>query len=413
MPTKLTRALFDRVMVPNYAPGRMIPVSAKGSRVKDQEGRAYIDLSGGIAVSAVGHGHPRVVKALVTQARKVWHVANFVTNEPALALADYLTAHTFAERVFFCNSGAEANEAALKLARRVASDAEIVKGVRPEVAKRHEIVAFRNAFHGRTLFTVTAGGQAKYTEGYGPLPAGFHHVPFNDLEAARKVITDRTCAVIVEPVQGEGGVIPARKDFLKGLRKLCDEKGALLVFDEVQSGAGRTGTLYAYQQLGTTPDILTTAKGLGAGFPIGAMLTTAKLAAHFTPGTHGTTFGGNPLACAVAFETMRIIGSKATLAGVAKRHDAFVAGLEAINRRHGLFREIRGLGLLIGAELVPALHGKAKDLVALGEKHGVLALQAGYDTLRLAPSLLIPMADVKEGLARLAKAAAEFAATTR
>ncbi len=406
----LSRATFDQVMVPSYAPGAFVPVSAKGSRVKDRSGRVLIDLAGGIAVTALGHCHPRVVKALKRQADRLWHVSNVVTNEPALELASKLVAKTFAERVFFCNSGAEANEAALKLARRVASDNESVTGKRPRVAKRHEIVAFRNAFHGRTLLTVTATGQEKYLEGYGPLPAGIRHVPFNDLAAARAAITEKTCAVIVEPMQGEGGVTPATKEFLRGLRRRCDEAGALLVFDEIQCGAGRTGALYAYMKFGVTPDILTTAKGLGAGFPIGAMLTTAKLAKHFTVGSHGTTFGGNPLACAVGSAVIDILSSKSVLDGVGKRHAAFVKGLEAINRRHRVFREIRGMGLLLGCELLPAHAGKAKELVTLAEKHGVMLLQAGPDVIRLAPSLVIPMADVKEGLVRLERAVAEFAA---
>jgi acetylornithine/N-succinyldiaminopimelate aminotransferase len=405
-----TRATFDQVMVPSYAPGSFVPVSGKGSRVKDRSGRVLIDFAGGIAVTALGHCHPRIVKALRRQADRLWHVSNVVTNEPALELASKLVAKTFAERVFFCNSGAEANEAALKLARRVASDHEIVKGKRPDVARRHEIIAFHNAFHGRTLLTVTATGQKKYLEGYGPLPAGIRHVPYNDLAAARAAITRRTCAVIVEPMQGEGGVTPATKAFLRGLRRRCDETGALLIFDEIQSGAGRTGALYAYMKFGVTPDILTTAKGLGAGFPIGAMLTTEKLARHFTVGSHGTTFGGNPLACAVGSAVIDIISSKRVLAGVEKRHAAFVKGLRAINAKHGIFRDIRGMGLLLGCELKPAHAGKARDLMNLAEKHGVMLLQAGPDVIRLAPSLVIPMGDVKEGLRRLRKAVAEFTA---
>ena len=405
-----TRATHDQVMVPNYAPGAFVPCSGKGSRLVDRAGRVMIDFAGGIAVNSLGHCHPKVVKALERQGNRLWHVANFCTNEPALELASKLVANTFAERVFFCNSGAEANEAALKLARRVASDAEIVKGERPEVAKRHEVVAFVNAFHGRTLFTVTATGQKKYIEGYGPLPAGIRHVPYNDLAAAKAAITERTCAVIVEPMQGEGGVTPATRAFLKGLRKRCDETGALLVFDEVQTGAGRTGALYAYMKFGVTPDILTTAKGIGAGFPIGAMLTTERLARHFTVGSHGTTFGGNPLACAVASAVVDVLTSKGVLAGVEDRHAWFREGLEKINAKHRVFREIRGMGLLIGCQLAPAHAGKAKDLVALAEKHGVMVLQAGPDVLRLAPSLVIPKADVREGLKRLAKAVAEFAA---
>jgi succinylornithine transaminase family protein len=407
---RFDRATFDKVMVPNYAPGSFIPVRGRGSRIVDQEGREYIDFAGGIAVNSVGHVHPRVVRALVDQAKRLWHVSNGLTNEPALRLATSLVEKTFAERVFFCNSGAEANEAALKLARKVASDAEMRGGRRPKTARRHEIVAFENSFHGRTLFTVSAGGQPKYTEGFGPLPAGIRHLPFNDLARAKAAISSRTCAVIVEPVQGEGGVMPAKRAFLKGLRALCNEHGALLIFDEVQSGAGRSGTLFAYQQLGVTPDILTSAKGLGGGFPIGAMLTTSRLAAHFGVGSHGSTYGGNPLACAVAAEVLGIVSSDATLAGVRRRHDLFMAGLGAINRRHRLFREIRGMGLLLGLELAPSWKGRGKDLLKLAEKHGLIALIAGPDVIRLAPSLLIPIADVKAGLRRLELAVAEMSA---
>lgn len=402
------RSTFDRVIVPTYAPGTAIPVRGRGSRLWDAKGREWIDFAGGIAVTSIGHAHPRAVKALVDQGRRLWHVSNVLTNEPALRLASKLVGRTFAERVFFANSGAEANEAALKLARRVASDAETKAGRRPAKPKRFEIVAFDNSFHGRTLLTVTATGQPKYQEGYGPLPQGIRHVPFNDLAAARAAITARTCAVIVEPLQGEGGVLPARKDFLRGLRRRCDETGALLVFDEVQSGNGRTGTLFAYEQYGVVPDILTTAKGLGGGFPIGAMLTTAKLAAHFTVGAHGTTYGGGPLACAVAEAVFDVVSSKATLAGVKRRHDLLVAGLEAIGRPHGLFDEVRGMGLLVGAQLAPAFRGRAKDIVRLAEERGLFLLQAGPDVLRFAPSLVIPLADLRAGLGRLRAAVDAF-----
>lgn len=404
------RSTFDRVIVPTYAPGAFIPVRGRGSRLYDATGREWIDFAGGIAVTSVGHAHPRAVKALVDQGRRLWHVSNVLANEPSLRLASKLVARTFADRVFFANSGAEANEAALKLARRVASDGEAKGGKRPAKPRRFEIVAFDNSFHGRTLLTVTATGQPKYQEGYGPLPEGIRHVPYNDLAAARKAITDRTCAVIVEPLQGEGGVIPARREFLRGLRRRCDETGALLVFDEVQSGNGRTGTLFAYEQYGVAPDILTTAKGLGGGFPIGAMLTTEKLAAHFTVGAHGTTYGGGPLACAVAEAVFDIVSSKATLAGVARRHDRLVAGLEAIGRPHGLFAEVRGMGLLVGAELAAPWKGRAKDLVRLAEDRGLFLLQAGPDVLRFAPSLVIPLADLDAGLARLRRAVGDFLA---
>ncbi len=408
MARPVNRRTFDEVIVPTYAPGPFVPVSARGSRVRDQEGREYIDFAGGIAVSAVGHVHPRVVRALIEQAQRIWHIGNGLTNEPALRLAQSLVDRTFAERVFFCNSGAEANEAALKLARRVASDREKPKPGRS--AKRHEIVAFTESFHGRTLFTVSVGGQPKYSEGFGPLPQGIRHVPFNDLEAARRAITQRTCAVIVEPIQGEGGVRPASRAFLEGLREACSEQGALLIFDEVQSGAGRTGSLFAYERLGVVPDILTSAKGLGGGFPIGAMLTTTGLAKHFGVGVHGTTYGGNPLACAVALAVLDIVAAPATLAGVARREAAFHEALQAMNRRHRVFSEVRGMGLLIGCELAAPYRGRAKDLLAIAARHGLMVLIAGPDVIRFAPSLVIPMADVKAGCKRFASALEEFTA---
>ncbi len=293
----VSRELFDEVMVPNYAPGTIIPVKGEGSRIWDQDGREFVDLAGGIAVTSLGHAHPGLVGELEDQAHKIWHLSNVMTNEPALRLAKALCDLTFAERVFFANSGGEANEAAFKLARRYSWE-----HFGPE---KHEIISFRNAFHGRTLFTVSVGGQPKYLEGFEPAPAGIHHAEFNDLESVRKLISkEKTCAVVVEPIQGEGGVLPASPEFLQGLRELCDENDALLVFDEVQTGVGRTGHLFAYQMYGVTPDILSSAKSLGGGFPVAAMLTTAKVAASLGVGTHGSTYGGNPLACAVAMKVI-------------------------------------------------------------------------------------------------------------
>ncbi len=248
---KITRELFDQVMMPNYAPAPIIPVRGEGSRVWDQEGRDYVDFAGGIAVTCLGHAHPRLVAALKEQSEKLWHLSNVMTNEPALRLAKTLCEKTFAERVFFSNSGGEANEAALKLARRYAHD-------HFDPAKR-EIIAFQNAFHGRTLFTVTVGGQPKYTQGFEPLPGGITHLPFDDLAALEAAMSERTCAVNMEPIQGEGGLMVPSKEFVEGVRALCDEHRALLILDEVQSGVGRTGELYAYMGLGITPDILTSA----------------------------------------------------------------------------------------------------------------------------------------------------------
>ena len=408
--TPITRATFDEVMVPNYAPASFIPVRGKGSRVWDQTGREYIDFAGGIAVSSVGHAHDSVVAALVSQAQKLWHVANVMTNEPTLALARSLVEKTFAERVFFCNSGAEANEAALKLARKWASDKFPSPNATHGETEKFEIVSCLNSFHGRTLFTVSVGGQPKYTQGFAPLPGGIKHVPYNDIEAMRAAVSDKTCCVIIEPIQGEGGVTPATKDFLHAVRELCDQHHALLIFDEVQSGAGRTGSLFAYMNCCAVPDILTSAKGLGGGFPIGAMLTTAAIAQHFGVGSHGTTYGGNPLACAVSLAVLDIISAPETLANVHARHDQFFAGLNEIGHKYNIFKEVRGQGLLIGCELADKWQGRAKDFVKASEKQSLMILMAGPNVIRLAPSLLITEADVAQGLEYFEAAVAELVA---
>ena len=398
----VNRKTFDEVMVPNYAPAEIVPVRGQGVRLWDQEGREYFDLACGIAVTGLGHCHPKLVAALTEQANRLWHLSNVMTNEPALRLAKRLTELTFAERVFFANSGTEANEAAFKLARKHAS---VNHG-----PQKHEIISFLNAFHGRSLFAVSVGGQEKYTKGFEPLPGGITHLPFNDLAAVEKAISARTCAVVVEPVQGEGGITPATPAFLQGLRRLCDQHDALLVYDEVQTGNGRTGTLYAYEQYGVVPDILTTAKGLGGGFPVAAMLTTAKVGASLAFGTHGSTYGGNPLACAVAYAALEEVSSPAVLANVNARSQQLREGLEGMARRYGLFDQVRGMGLLLGAAMTPAWKGRAKEIVNAGLRHGVWALVAGPDVLRVAPPLIITEAEVAEALRRLDAACAEVAA---
>ncbi|MFQ3228935.1 aspartate aminotransferase family protein [Reinekea sp.] len=394
--TKITRAQFDDVMVPNYVPGKVIPVKGEGSRIWDQEGREYIDFAGGIAVSALGHAHPALVEALTTQGQKLWHLSNVMTNEPAIELAQKITDNTFADKVFFCNSGAEANEAALKLGRRHA-----FLNTGPD---KHEIISTLQSFHGRTLFTVSVGGQAKYKEGFEPTPGGISHVPYNDLAAMKAQISDRTAAVILEPIQGEGGITPATQEYLEGVRKLCDEHDALLIFDEVQTGVGRTGHLYAYQAYGVEPDILTTAKALGGGFPIGAMICTDKVAGSLAFGTHGSTYGGNPLACAVSLAVLNIITADGVLDEVVVKSERIKAALVKINEKHGIFKDIRGMGLLIGAELNDDWAGKAKDFVGAALEEGLMMLVAGPNVVRFAPSLIIPDADIDEGLARFEKA---------
>ncbi|WP_173921154.1 aspartate aminotransferase family protein [Pseudidiomarina piscicola] len=397
---KVTRATFNDVMVPNYNPAKMIPVKGEGSRVWDQDGTEYVDFAGGIAVNCLGHCHPAMVNALTEQGNKLWHLSNVFTNEPAIRLAKKLTDATFADRVYFANSGAEANEAALKLARRWAMD--------KHGAHKDQIVAFNKGFHGRTFFTVTVGGQPAYSDGFGPKPGGVEHVDYNDLAALEAQMSDKTCAVMMEPLQGEGGVISPDLEFIKGVRALCDKYNALLIFDEVQTGFGRTGSLYAYQQLGVTPDILASAKSLGGGFPIGAMLTTAAIAEHLKPGTHGSTYGGNPLACAVAEAVFDVVNTDEVLTGVKAREELFKSKLEELNQRYGIFKDIRGKGLLIGAELSDDYAGKARDFLNAGAEEGVMVLVAGPSVVRFTPSLIIPEADVLEGLARFEKAIAKI-----
>jgi acetylornithine/N-succinyldiaminopimelate aminotransferase len=394
----VTRATFDEVMVPNYAPANMVPVRGKGSRVWDQLGDEYVDFAGGIAVNVLGHCHPALVEALTEQGNKLWHLSNVFTNEPALRLASKLTQATFADKVYFANSGAEANEAALKLARRFALE--------QYGEDKNEIIAFNKGFHGRTFFTVTVGGQAAYSDGFGPKPGAIKHCDYNDLAAFEALITDKTCAVMIEPLQGEGGIISPEPEFIQGVRALCDKHNALLIFDEVQSGVGRTGKLYAYMGLGVTPDILTTAKALGGGFPIAAMLTTTAIASHLKPGTHGSTYGGNPLACAVAERALDIVNDPEVLAGVLEKEQLFRAELAKINEKYQVFSEIRGKGLLIGCALTPDYEGKAREFLVASTEQKLMCLVAGANVVRFAPSLVIPNEDIIEGLKRFEQAVA-------
>jgi acetylornithine/N-succinyldiaminopimelate aminotransferase len=392
----VNRELFDEVMVPNYAPSAVIPVRGKGSRVWDQQDKEYIDFAGGIAVSSLGHCHPAPVAALKEQGEKLWHLSNVMTNEPALRLAKKLVDSTFADKVYFANSGAESNEAALKLARRWA--------LNEFGAEKSQIIAFKQGFHGRTFFTVTVGGQEAYSAGFGPRPADIDHAEYNNLESVKAIISDKTCAIMVEPLQGEGGIVAPTADFIKGLRDLCDQHNALLIFDEVQTGAGRLGPLYAYMDLGVTPDILTSAKGLGGGIPIGAMLTTTDIAKHLVIGTHGSTYGGNPLACAVAEAVIDVINTPEVQSGVAAKSQRYIDGLNAINAKYNVFKEIRGKGLLIGAVLNDNYQNKAKDFLIEAMNQGVMTLVAGASIVRFAPSLIIPDEDIIEGLSRFEKA---------
>lgn len=395
---------MQNYLTPNFAFAPMIPERASGSRVWDTEGREYIDFSGGIAVNALGHCHPALVDALNAQMHKLWHISNIYTTRPAQELAQKLVKHSFADKVFFCNSGAEANEAALKLARKYAHD-RFGGG-------KSEIVACINSFHGRTLFTVSVGGQPKYSKDYAPLPQGITHVPFNDIAALEAAVGEQTCAVIIEPIQGESGILPATAEYLQTARRLCDRHNALLILDEVQTGMGHTGRLFAYEHYGVVPDILSSAKALGCGFPIGAMLATEKIAAAFQPGTHGSTFGGNPMACAVGSRAFDIINAPETLHNVRSQGQKLQTALLDLGRKTGLFSQVRGMGLLLGCVLDVPYRGRAAEIVAAALKHGVMILVAGADVLRFAPSLLLNDEDMAEGLRRLEHALTEFAATS-
>jgi acetylornithine/N-succinyldiaminopimelate aminotransferase len=390
--------LFDEVMVPNYNPAAIIPVRGKGSKVWDQSDNEYIDFAGGIAVNVLGHCHPALVNALHEQSEKIWHLSNVLTNEPALRLAKKLIDATFSDKVYFCNSGAEANEAALKLARRYALD--------NFGEEKSQIIAFKQGFHGRTFFTVTVGGQAAYSDGFGPKPGAIDHVDYNDLDAVTNLISDKTCAVMLEPLQGEGGIISPTPEFIKGLRDLCNKHNALLIFDEVQSGVGRTGDLYAYMGLGVTPDILTTAKALGGGFPIGAMLTTDKIAPSLKVGTHGSTYGGNPLACAVAEAAFDTVNTPEVLDGVKRKEQLFRDGLAKINEKYHVFDEIRGKGLLLGCALNETYQGRSRDFLVASANHQLMCLVAGTNVIRFAPSLVIPDEDIVQGLEKFEAAVA-------
>ena len=399
---QVTRELFDDVMVPNYAPSKVIPVRGKGSRIWDQQDKEYIDFAGGIAVNCLGHCHPTLVKALTEQGQKLWHLSNTMTNEPALRLAKKMVDATFADKVYFANSGGESNEAALKLARRWALD---VHG-----EDKTHIIAFKQGFHGRTFFTVTVGGQPAYSDGFGPKPADIYHAEYNNLDSVKALISDKTCAVVMEPLQGEGGIIAPTDDFVKGVRQLCDDNNALLIFDEVQTGVGRLGNLYAYMDLGVTPDILTTAKALGGGFPIGAMITTNDIAKHLKIGTHGSTYGGNPLACAVAEAAFDTVNNQQVLDGVNSKAELFISLLNEINDEYGVFSEIRGKGLLIGAALNQDYQGQAKAILLAAMDEGLMTLIAGLNVVRFAPSLIIPEDDIRAGMALFKKAVAKIVA---
>ncbi|WP_373048921.1 acetylornithine transaminase [Vulgatibacter sp.] len=388
-------ARAQRVLVGNYKQQPIAVVRGEGVHVWDADGKRYLDFIAGIATTSLGHCHPKVLAALEKQAKQLWHASNVFYTEPQIELAERLTGASFAERVFFCNSGAEANEAALKLTRRFQRD-------RGE--DRFEIIAFESSFHGRTLFTVSATGQPKYWKGFEPMVPGVKHARYGDIESVRALVTRQTAAIIVEPMQGEGGVRPAPAGFLKALRALCDGEGILLVFDEVQTGMGRTGKLFGYEHHGVAPDLMTLAKALGNGIPIGAMLTTEAIAKSLVPGTHASTFGGNPLAAACA----TAVFDELTTGGVLEH--AQIAGEYLAGRLGDMARrlgdrvvETRGQGLLRGIELP----GEAGKVIGRCRELGLLVNAAGERVVRLAPPLVVEHVQIDEAVDVIERAIVE------
>lgn len=352
-----------------------------GARLWDVEGREYLDFTAGIAVCSLGHCHPNVTAAIKKQCETLVHVSNLYHIEAQILAAELLTELSFADRVFFCNSGAEANEGAIKLARKYGHE---------KLGGRYELITMTNSFHGRTLATITATGQAKFQKGYDPLPDGFRYVPFNDLSALEEAISEHTCGVLVEPIQAEGGVLIPDDGYLRGVRQICDKHGLLMILDEVQVGMGRTGTLFAYEQEGVKPDVITLAKALGNGFPIGALLATNAAAAVFTPGSHASTFGGNPLAMAAAYAVLNTFMSEPILAHCKDMGIYFLEALKVQMAGHPMVHDVRGRGLLIGVELSV----DAADIVRKCRDQGVLIATAGPRVLRFVPPLIITKEDV-------------------
>lgn len=397
---KITRKTFDEVMFPCYNPMNMVIKKAHGSYIFDNEGNKYVDLTSGIAVNCLGHTPEGVQKVIKKTCKNLIHVSNIFCNEYTLSLAKKLTSLTGYDKVFFVNSGAEANETALKLARRVAFD--------DYGAEKNEIISFVNSFHGRTFFSVTVGGQESYSDGFGPKPAAITHIPYNDIATFEKTISDKTCAVILEPIQGEGGIIKADDAFLVKVRELCDKFHAALIFDEVQTGVARSGTLYAYEQTPVKPDILTSAKGLASGLPIGAVLTYDNFAKHFVPGTHGSTFGGNALACSVGCYVLDKVSDKKFLENVKATSEYIKASIKKLDEKHHVFDDVRGEGLLMGLVLNKKYSGKSGALQKECFKYKLLTLTAHGDVLRLAPALNIKKSVVDEAMKLLDKSLTDF-----
>ncbi len=361
-----------------YARQPLVLVKGRGMKVYDSDGREYLDFVGGVAVNNLGHCHPRVVVALQKQAQRLMHVSNHFHNEPQIHLAKILASNSFADKAFFCNSGAEAIEGAIKLARRYGRD--VLK------QERFEIISMRDSFHGRTMGALSATGQEKFHKGFDPLLPGFKFVPFNDASAVEQAVNDRTCAVLVEPVQGESGVNVPAAGYLRAIREICDRHNILMMLDEIQTGMGRTGRLFAYEHEGIKPDVMALAKGLGSGMPAGALLSTDKVAQAYTPGAHGSTFGGNPLVCAAAVATIEtLLEDNIILQNVARLGAHFMSGLERLKGRYGFIREVRGKGLLLGVEL----DFEGREIVTACLREGFLINCTMDNVLRFMPALII------------------------
>jgi len=383
----------------NYARSQLAFDHGEGVWLVTADGRRFLDCGSGIAVNALGHSHPHLVKALQDQAGKLWHTSNLHQSPDGERLAQRLREATFADKVLFVNSGAEAMEAAFKCARRYHYD-----NGHPD---RFQIITFEGAFHGRTIATIAAGGQAKYLEGFGPKAPGFDQVPAGDLDALKAAIGPQTAAIAIEPIQGEGGIREIQTDFLRSLRKLCDDNGILLIFDEIQTGVGRTGKLYAYEWSGITPDILATAKGIGGGFPLGATMATEKVAAAMTAGSHGSTYGGNPLAMAAGNAVLDIVLAPGFLDGVQKAADQLKSGLEDIARKHAsVFEAARGTGLILGLKCVDGVVNG--DVVKALIGNGLLSVPAGDNVVRFVPPLVVTAEDIAEALSIIEKTSAEI-----
>jgi predicted acetylornithine/succinylornithine family transaminase len=400
-PAHSTSALVDSIQHTislNYGPRPVVMDRGEGVYLYDLDGNAYLDFVAGIAVCALGYGHPGLTAALQQQVGKLLHASNMFISEPQAQLQQRLVDRSFADRVYLCNSGTEANEAAFKLARR------FQKKVRGQ-ATQTRIIAALKSFHGRTYGSLAATGQPKYWDGFEPMPADFAHVPFNDIDALRAAVDEHTAAVILEPVQGEGGIFPATTDYLVAAREACDRVGAVLIFDEVQCGVGRTGTLWAHEHAGVTPDIMTLAKGIGGGVPLGAMLSTEAVAQGFTKGSHASTYGGNPLAACAGVAVLDAVDNAEFLASVRARGERLMAGLRALQATHPIIRDVRGVGLLIGAEVNAE---QVELIVAAARAQGLIVNSTGGNTLRFAPPLLVTDAHVDDALARLERALAGF-----